>query len=75
MCDDRSRARLKATIRGGQGEASRSTTRQAIVREEAQARGLSAPTRRLWVGVLSGRRRPCASQGSRAWGAERERCA
>eukprot|EP00965_Chrysotila_dentata_P105701 3491642-Pleurochrysis_carterae.AAC.1 len=37
--------------------------------------GLSAPTGRLWVRVLSGQRRQCASEVSRAWRAERERSA
>eukprot|EP00965_Chrysotila_dentata_P107077 3538223-Pleurochrysis_carterae.AAC.2 len=40
----------KATIRGGQEEASRSTTSKASVRERAQAQGLSAPTGRAPIG-------------------------
>eukprot|EP00965_Chrysotila_dentata_P232974 6199297-Pleurochrysis_carterae.AAC.1 len=39
----------------------------------AQARGIGAPARRLRSGMLSGRRRPCASKGPRSWEAERER--
>eukprot|EP00965_Chrysotila_dentata_P205788 6183165-Pleurochrysis_carterae.AAC.4 len=41
-----------ATIRGGQGEASRFTTRQATVRKRARARMLGSPTE-----VASGRGR------------------
>eukprot|EP00965_Chrysotila_dentata_P082177 2711966-Pleurochrysis_carterae.AAC.3 len=34
--------------------ATRSRTRAATVREQAQARGLGAPSGQLWVGVLVG---------------------
>eukprot|EP00965_Chrysotila_dentata_P043365 1441920-Pleurochrysis_carterae.AAC.1 len=51
----------RATERGGQGIDSRSTTQLTTTREQGQARGLSAPTGRLWVGSVRGRRglRPC----------------
>eukprot|EP00965_Chrysotila_dentata_P198368 6178745-Pleurochrysis_carterae.AAC.1 len=46
----------KAAERGGRVMANRSRTRAATIREraQAQARGLGAPTGRLWVGVLAG---------------------
>eukprot|EP00965_Chrysotila_dentata_P153014 5056924-Pleurochrysis_carterae.AAC.1 len=65
----------RATERGGHVMAARSRTRAATVRERALARRLGVPIGWLWSWVLSGRRRSCASEGSRAWGAERERSA
>eukprot|EP00965_Chrysotila_dentata_P182925 6040512-Pleurochrysis_carterae.AAC.2 len=66
----------RATLLGGQRMATRMWTWAATVGE--QARGLSALLEvapDVQSKAFSGRRRPCASESSRAWGAERERSA
>eukprot|EP00965_Chrysotila_dentata_P172272 5685824-Pleurochrysis_carterae.AAC.1 len=51
---------------------SSSRYQQSLVRERRRRRGWRRLQGGLRSGVLIGQRRPCASEGSRAWGAERE---
>eukprot|EP00965_Chrysotila_dentata_P028747 955511-Pleurochrysis_carterae.AAC.1 len=65
----------RATEWGKQVMATRSRMRAATVREQAQARGLGAPTRMAPVGGAQRAAAAIGEQVSRAWGAERERSA